>query len=215
MTKIKEMMNNMFHKKNIGKRTVAVIVANIMMGFALSLLVKVDMGIDPCSSMNLGIAKHLRMSLGNWLVLFNIMLFFVILRYDKTKIGIGTLVNMVVVGYVMDFFSWVWIKTLPINLFDSLSVRIAILIPTLMIFILAASTYIAVDLGTSPYDAVPMIIASRQNKVPFRVVRICWDALATLIGFMLGSTIGIVTVVMAFALGTVITIVQKKIACFI
>jgi len=211
MRKIDTIINNIFHKKNFVRRTVAVIVAVIMMGFSVSLLININMGTDPCSSMNLGVSKQLGLSLGNWLVLFNLVLFIIVIRYDYTKIGIGTLANMILIGYSVDFFTWIWNKTLPMNMFHLLSVRIAFLIPTLLIFIIAAAIYMAVDMGTAPYDAIPFIISSKQNKVPFRIIRICWDTLAAVIGYTLGSTIGIVTVVMAFALGPVITIVQKKI----
>lgn len=137
---IDKIIDNIFHKKNFVKRTAAVIVSVITMGFAVSLLINVNMGTDPCSSMNLGVSKQLGLSLGNWLVLFNLLLFIIVIRYDYTKIGIGTLVNMVLVGYSVDFFSWVWNKILPMNMFHLLFVRIAVLIPTLVIFIIAVAT---------------------------------------------------------------------------
>lgn len=215
MNKKDKIIENIFHKRNFKKRAIAVVTSVIMMGLSLSILFYVDMGIDPCSVMNLGVANLLGMSLGNWQLLFNLLLFFIVLRYAPSQIGLGTLANMILVGYSMDFFRWVWNKTLPMEMFDILYIRIAILIPALFTFILAVSIYIAVDLGTSPYDAIPAIISSKQNIVPYRVIRIVWDTAAAVIGFMLGSTIGIVTIIMAFALGPAITIVQKRLVRYI
>lgn len=215
MSKKNEVIRNLFYKENIGRRILAVMIAVITMGFTLSLLVKVNMGTDPCTSLNLGVAKLLGMSLGNWQVLFNVILLVFVIFYDYTKIGIGTLANMILVGYSLDFFSWVWSEILPKDLFQSMSTRIAVLIPALLVFILAAAVYMAVDLGTAPYDALPFIISTLQHKISFRVVRICWDVTAATIGYLLGSTLGVITVIMAFALGPVITIVQKKISVLI
>lgn len=215
MNRKNKILKNTFHKKNFKKRAIAVIASVIMMGLALSLLFYVNMGTDPCTVMNLGIANLLGISLGNWQILFNTLLFFIVLRYAPSQIGLGTLANMLLVGYSMDFFRFVWAKTLPLEIFDILYIRIAILIPALFIFILAASLYIAVDLGTSPYDAIPAIISSKQTLISYRIVRIIWDTSVTIIGFTLGSTVGIVTIIIAFALGPAITFVQKRLLRFL
>jgi uncharacterized membrane protein YczE len=64
-------------------------------------------------------------------------------------------------------------------------------------------------MGTSPYDAMPMIVSQRLPKVPFKVVRIGYDALVTVIGMLFGGSLGVVTFVMVLALGPVIEWVSK------
>jgi uncharacterized membrane protein YczE len=211
MSKKDEIIKNLFYKEHIVRKIAAVLIAVITMGFTLSLLVRVNMGTDPCTSLNLGVSNLLGLSLGNWQVIFNFILLLFVIRFDYTKIGIGTLANMILVGYALDFFSWVWNQVLPQDAFHSMPIRIVVLIPALTIFILAAAVYMAVGLGTAPYDAIPFIIANSQRKIPFRVVRICWDVTAATIGYLLGSTLGVITVLMAFALGPVIAAVQKRI----
>jgi uncharacterized membrane protein YczE len=68
-----------------------------------------------------------------------------------------------------------------------------------------------VDLGLAPYDATVFILASKFKSIPFRVIRMSWDITACIIGFLMGSTIGIVTIAIAFALGPVISWVKVKI----
>ena len=118
---------------------------------------------------------------------------------------------MFLVGYSIDFFSWVWSKVLPEGLFDTLAVRIGVMIPALIIFVLAVAVYIDMDMGTSPFDAIPSIVAKKMPKVPFRIVRIAYDGVATLIGFIFGGMPGVVTLIMVFALGPVIAWVGNKI----
>ena len=68
------------------------------------------------------------------------------------------------------------------------------------------------DMGTSPYDAMPTIIFNRLHKVPYKVVRIGYDAIVAGIALLLGGKLGIVTVLMVLALGPVIEWLSKLIA---
>lgn len=78
------------------------------------------------------------------------------------------------------------------------------LIPALILFILAASFYMDVDMGTAPYDAVSFIISTHLPNVSFRVIRIVYDFVVTAIAVLLGGKLGIVTVLMIITLGPVI-----------
>lgn len=197
------------------KKIFSVIMAVILMGLSLSFLIRLNFGTDPCSAMNLGISRQVHLSFGTWQVLFNLVLFLLVIKYDPSQIGWGTLSNMLLVGYSADFFKWLFDLILPADAFTALSIRIIVLIPSLLLFIVSAAVYMAVELGSAPYDAIVFIIASKLKKVPFRLVRILWDMTACLIGFLLGSTIGIVTVMMAFLLGPVITAVKERINRFL
>lgn len=212
---MKEFIKNMYQKPNFNKRFVAVILAVIIMGFALSWLNLVDMGVDAYTSMNLAISERLGVSFGNWQAFLNCMLFIIIILFGREYIGIGTLANMFLVGYAMDFFAWIWDMLLPEGLFDSMVIRIVVLVPALAIFVVAAAVYMDVELGTAPYDAIPMMIAKRQKKISFRVIRIAYDCMFILMGLALGANIGVVTVLMAFTLGPVIAWIGEKMSSFL
>ena len=213
---MKEFIQGMYQKKNFGGRLVAVILAVITMGFSLSWLVLVDMGTDPCTSMNLAISAKLGMSIGNWQALFNSVLFVFVIFLGRENIGFGTLANMFLVGYSLDFFNWLWAKFgIPAYFEASFLLRALVLLPALIVFIFAASVYMDVELGTSPYDAISFIVAKYLPKVPFRFVRIVYDILVIIIAWIFGAKIGIVTILMGFTLGPVITFVGNKISRFI
>lgn len=192
------------------KRILTVFLAVITMGFSLSFLIRVNFGTDPCSSMNLGISDKIGISFGTWQVFLNVMLFLIVILIDRSNIGWGTVANMILVGYSADFFMWLFNLILPTDFFTSVVIRIIVLVPSLIIFILAASTYMSVDLGTAPYDAVSFILAAKIKIIPFRVVRMGWDIAACLIGFLTGGSVGVVTIVMAFLIGPVIVWVRSK-----
>lgn len=212
---MKEFIKGMYQKQNFTRRLAAVLLAVITMGFSLSWLVLVDLGTDPCTSMNLAISDLLGMSIGNWQALFNSILFLVVIAFGKEYIGFGTLANMFLVGYSLDFFSWLWESVLPAGLFDSMAVRIIVLFPALGVFVLAAAVYMDVELGTAPYDALPLIVSKYQKKIPFRIVRIAYDFIIILVAVFFGAKIGIVTILMAFTLGPVIALVGEKLSTFL
>lgn len=218
---MKEFIQGMYQKKNFKVRLITVLLAVIMMGFALSWLVLVDMGTDPCTSMNLALSAKLGMSLGNWQALFNTVLFIGVLILGRENIGFGTLANMFLVGYSLDFFSWLWKKILPAGMFQadgvfaSMTVRLLVLIPALLIFVFAAAVYMDVELGTAPYDAISFIIASKLPKLSFRVVRIIYDFVVIALAVLFGGKVGVVTILMGITLGPVVGFVGEKLSRFI
>lgn len=198
--------------KNVDKkRLVLVVISVIMMGFCISFLNKANFGTDPFTMFNLGMSKLIGLSFGTWQALFNTGLFVIVFLCARNEIGWGTIANMILVGYSADFFTWLNGLWIPDSIYTVFWVRVVIMVPALVLFVFVASTYIACDLGTSPYDAIPNIIASKVKKLPFKVVRIIYDCVALVLGWALGSTLGVVSIIMAFTLGPVITWVRTHI----
>ena len=196
---MKAILQGFYQKEHFWLRLGVVLLAVFGMGFALSLLLLVDMGTDPCSMMSKAISAKIGMSFGNWQALMNTVLLVLVVIF-----GGRTLANMFLIGYFVDFFTWIWNRVLPADFFTTLPVRIAVLIPSVILFILTAALYMDVDMGTAPYDAIPIIISGHLPKVPFKVIRIAFDFSVTMIGFSFGGKIGAMTVIMILALGPVI-----------
>lgn len=198
--------------RNVTKKEMFWLVLSVVtMGFCLSFLNQTSFGTDPCTMFNLGMSKMLGFSLGNWQALFNCVLFIFVFLFAKDQIGWGTLANMFLVGYSFDFFSWINGMILPTDFFEPMLNRILITIPALGIFVIAVAVYIAIQQGTSPYDAMPYIINKKLTKVSFKLVRMGWDIGVTILGVLLGEKIGLITIVMAFTLGPAIGFAEKHI----
>lgn len=185
-------------------RLITVVLAVIVMGFALSWLMLADLGPDPYTLLNKTISRKLGISLGSWQAILNCLLFAGVLCFGGRNIGLGTLANMVLVGYSIDFFTWLWERTLPVEMFQLFYVKLLVMIPALILFVLAAAVYMDIDMGSSPYDAIPFIISTHCGKVPFRLLRILYDCAFILAAMAFGGKPGIVTVLMALTLGPVI-----------
>lgn len=210
--KIKEFIEGFYKKKHFWPRLVAVVVSVIVMGFCLSFLLNVAWGTDPCTLMNKSVSAKLGMTLGNWQALFNTVLLILVIIFGGRNIGFGTLANMFLVGYSIDFFSWVWKQVFPAGFFEPLAVKIVVFIPALIVFVIAAAIYMDMDMGTAPYDAIPFMISERITKISFRWIRMIFDFSVIAIGVLFGGKLQIVTVLMALMLGPVIGYIGKLIS---
>lgn len=224
---LKEFIKGMYQKPHIARRIVFCIVSVCIMGFCVSWFDSLGWGTDPCSVMNIAIADKLGLLLGTWQALLNVLLFLVVIKKDKEQIGFGTIFNMFLVGYAYDFTNWARAKLIPDVSFPEIvwtragfhvgdfAINVIAMVALLAVFVFFVGVYMSVELGTAPYDAVPIIIANSQDKLSFRTVRIIWDVMVTIIGFLAGGTVGIVTVIMAFTIGPMAAFVGKHIKRFI
>ena len=193
------------------KKRMALMMAGVVaMGFGLSILRLLSFGTDPCSCFTQGVEKHLPFSFGTCQLLCHLVTFAFVIKLDISKIGFGTVGNMLFLGYISDFFQWLWAHALPDGFFEITAIRYVVLLPTLAVFLIGAAAYMCAGLGSSPYDALPFIISGYVKRFSFKTVRILWDVAFMIGGFVLGGDVGIVTIAVAFFLGPVITWVQKK-----
>lgn len=223
MERIKNLILGFVKGKNLKKQLPPMLLGVFMMGFTLSWLRLVDWGTDTFTNMNLAISAKLGLSLGTWQLILNIVLLIIVILFGADNIGFGTIANMVFIGYLCDFFTWVWKKILPEGFLsyteegipyisnDTLVIKIIVMIVALAMFVFFAALYMDSGLGVSPCDAIPFLVWSKMKKVPIKVVRIAYDVALILIAFAFGSKWYIVTILMAFSLGPVIEFVGKRI----
>ncbi len=209
---LKKLYNHLFCQPHMGRRIPVLLISVILMGMCVAFFEKLQVGTDPCTVFNLSMAQNVLkwQNLGTWQLIFNLILLAVILLMKEGRfIGLGSLANMVLVGYSRDFFKPIVELLLPGDA-HSLLVRGGVFIPTMALFLVAVAFYMVVELGTAPYDAVPQIVAAHLKKVPFAAVRIAYDILITVIGVLLGGQIGVFTVAACFFLGPVISAIAAK-----
>ena len=208
---LRKLCNHLFCQPRMGRRIPVLVISVVLMGLCVALFEKARVGTDPCTVFNLSMAQNVLhwQNLGTWQLLFNLVLLAVILLLREGRcIGLGSLANMVLVGYSRDFFKPI-VETLLPGEVESLLVRGAVFVPAMVLFLVAVAFYMVVELGTAPYDAMSQII-SRRTKLPFVVVRVTYDIVITAIGFLLGGQIGVFTVLSCFFLGPVIAAIAAK-----
>lgn len=191
------------------KRMAFMLIGIIIQGFGLAILRRIDLGVDPCSCLTQGVVNHTGLSFGTCQLLCHIVTFVFVIKFDMSYIGFGTIGNMCFLGYISDFFAWLS-QSLPAELFTAGAARYIMLAPGLGGLLFGAALYMCAGLGASPYDALPFIISSHIKRLPFKLVRILWDALFMSAGFLLGGTVGIVTAAVVLFCGPVVSWVQRR-----
>ena len=197
-------------RPRMGRRMTGLLLSIFVMGMCVAVFKLTGVGTSPCSCMNLGISRRLGISFGTWQLLLNAVLLLIVLRFSPEKISIGTLVNMVLVGYIAELFMHLLGGFIPPEGLPARTLAVVFAL-TLAAYLVSASIYLAADLGCAPYDAVPMIIAAHTGRVSYRAIRMAWDVAALGIGFALGETVGIATLITGFCLGPAITAIGARV----
>ncbi|EEI25523.1 YczE/YyaS/YitT family protein [Lentilactobacillus hilgardii] len=187
---------------DVGLRTLMAFVGIAILSSGTTLLREGNVGLDPFTAMNTGLAAKINTGLGNAQLMVNLIIFILILILDRKKIGIGTILNMTLVGYEIQWLSSAYKMILPnsINIFTT----VANLIVGLLLFTLGSSLYMGANLGVAPYDAIAPI-ASIRLHIKYRSARITQDVLFMATAFFIGGAVGFATIIVAFFTGPLIT----------
>jgi uncharacterized membrane protein YczE len=189
-----------FINNNIKKRIVMMLTGIIGIGIFLSFLIEVNYGTDTSAFMNLGLSDYFDISFGTCMVLVNIVFFIPQFFLGRKLINVGTILNMVLIGYISDFCRYLWHSYLPEFLFTVQPYRIITFILALIPFLISVALYMNSDLGQVPYDAIPTIL-SQHLPAPYAYIRIFWDCSAILIGILAGRNLTIGTLILAVTIG--------------
>lgn len=198
-------------RPRMGRRLAALTLSLMVIGACVAVFKTVGFGTDPCSTFTLGVSAHTGVSFGTCQLLFNLLMFIPVFRYDVSRIGIGTIGNMVGIGYIADLCMELMRPLSPAEGL-SMTVRVVMFALSMAGFLIAAAFYMVVDLGVAPYDAIPQLIAARAKRWSYRRVRMLWDISILSAGFLLGSTVGMTTVITGFCLGPVIVFFSDRVS---
>ena len=190
------------------RRVLMTITGVLITGFSVGIFNFSLFGMDPFQVFAHGIWAHTSIGFGTFYMIVNLLMLVGVFFIDKSKIGLGTLINIFLLGYVVEFSSWLFVTILPdpTIILRSLALAIGILIISF-----GSALYFTGNMGVSTYDAVALIM-SEKKIAKFQYCRIGTDLICTLIGFFLGATVGIGTLVTAFFMGPIIAFFNKSVA---
>jgi len=184
----------------------------ILLGFGVGIMRAIDLGVDPFGALAVGLSNLTGLSFGTVLVLMHSPFFVLMLCKMRRTIGVGTVLGMIIIGYIVDFFYFMT-SIAPIEFMElGLVVRLFLLLITLFIFSFGIAMYIVADIGIVPYDSFGVIMENMTGgKVKFKWARLSADGLCALAAFLLGATLGIATILTVFCLGPLISFFRRHI----
>lgn len=140
---------------------------------------------------------------GNTHVIVCFIIILVLLLVDRSYIKIGTVLCMIFGGPIIDFFTL--ILAAPFENLSSFVVKITANGLGCIILAFGMTIVMKSDAGTGPNDLVGICISDKLKK-NFGMIRMIVDFSFIAIGFLLGGTFGIGTLICAFLVGPVANI---------
>ena len=159
-----------------------------LFGTAVHLSIQVNLGASPWDVLVLGISGRTGILYGNISIVISTVLILVDVLVLKEPIGLGTLIDAIVVGKTVDL--WNALNLIPM-MNGSLPVRIALLVFSYFLSGFSQYLYIRVGLAAGPRDSFQVGLGKRMPAVPIGVVNILILAVVLVIGWLLGGPVGI------------------------
>ena len=193
--------------KELLARVLILLVGLTIAHLGVTLFILADLGSDPFNVLVQGIFRTIG-TLLDWSFIthgrVHIVICFIIilalLAVDKSYIKIGTILCMIFGGPIIDVFTVVLAPVFAIT--DSFVFKLLMLALGCVILAYGMTIVIKSDAGTGPNDLVAVVISDKLKK-KFSIVRIIVDLSFVIIGFVLGGSLGIGTIICAFCVGPV------------
>lgn len=201
---------------NFAKRLILFFLGMSIIQFGVAIFLKTNIGSDPFTVFTQGLAGILNRTglkdlsiietitgnseitpgIANMIIL--IVLFTIILCVDMKHIKIGTLICVIGVGPIIDL----GVKVVSYFNLQDTNYLMRMLFVLIGCFIIAVGFSIlsSSEVGVAPNDVVPFIIKDKLN-VEYRWVRIVFDAVLLVGGFLLGGKVGVGTVIAMLCTG--------------
>ena len=175
------------------RRLTQLMIGLTLYGVSLAMMVEAHLGLDPWDVLHDGVAQRLPISFGTVVIITGVLV--LLLWWPLREMpGLGTIANAVVVGVAVDLAIAV------IEQPASLGGRATMLVAGVVLNAVAGALYIGAQLGPGPRDGL-MTGLVRRTGWSVRVVRTSIELAVLAIGFALGGTVGLGTVLYALAIG--------------
>ncbi len=175
------------------RRLVQLVAGLALYGTSMGMQVRATLGLNPWDVLHEGLALRTPLSFGLITAVTGVavLLLWIPLRQRP---GIGTVANVVLIALTVD----VTLALLPEP--DGLVARIALLGGGILVNGVASAAYIGARLGPGPRDGLMTGLAARTGR-SIRLVRTGIEITVLTIGWLLGGTVGVGTVLYALAIG--------------
>jgi uncharacterized membrane protein YczE len=180
-------------RDNRGKRFTQLSIGLVLYGVSSSLLVIGGQGLVPWDVLHQGLQRQTGIAIGTWSILVGLVVLLLWIPI-REKPGIGTISNAIVVGATIDLTLWLVPDA------HGTLLRWACCLVGILATGVATGMYIGAGLGPGPRDGLMTGYARRSGR-SLRLVRTVIEVTVLAIGWVLGGTVGVGTVLYLVAIG--------------
>jgi uncharacterized membrane protein YczE len=178
----------------VARRLIQLYAGLILYGVSDAMLLMAGLGVDPWDVFHQGLSRRLGLGVGTWVVIVGLVVMLLWIPLHQRP-GLGTLSNVVLVGTVIDLVLVI------VPSVHGLLLRYVVLISGVVLNGIATGAYIGAGMGPGPRDGLMTGLAARGHSV--RVVRTGLEVTVLGIGWILGGTVGVGTVIYALGIGPI------------
>nr|WP_052737855.1 YitT family protein [Bacillus sp. SA1-12] len=165
-----------------------------MFSYGISVAIQVQhLGIHPWDVLNIALFEKFGLTIGTWTVLVGLLLVVVSFFLDRSYINIGTFLNALAVGPLVDLF--LYMEAFPRS--SSVFTDVLVLFLGVVLMGIGGGMYSGARIGAGPRDGFMLSISDKLGMSISRV-RIMVESLVLLLGWLLGGPVFIFTLVITF-----------------
>ncbi|WP_336249777.1 hypothetical protein [Stomatohabitans albus] len=202
MARLKHKVGSAFMSQfvlRIGKLVIGLFIAAI----GIILTIRAEVGYSPWDVLHVGLANTVGLSLGTVAVVVGACVVLLATMLGET-LGIGTLLNMLLIGVFMDVIIWSgFIPQASSGIMSAGMLAIGMVILAIGMYF-----YISSGFGAGPRDSL-MVAVHRKTNLPIGICRGGIELVATIIGYGLGGLVGIGTIITAVLIGPIVQVVFR------
>ena len=165
----------------------------MLFGLGEGLLIVSFTGASPWSVLAQGISLNVNLSIGMITFLISVSVLILWIPLDQ-KLGIATILNALIIAVMIDFC----IKFVPTP--SNYLHQLILAIISVITVGIGGAIYLVSNLGAGPRDGL-MIGLQKISNLPIALVRAALEISAVSVGWYLGGTVGIGTLLFAFGIG--------------
>ena len=148
------------------RRVLMTVAAVTLSGISVGMFNTSAFGMDPFQVLAHGVWGLTSITFGTFYMIMNLIMLIGVFLIDKSKIGLGTFVNIFLLGYAVELSSWFFGTYFPHETYLS---RGILLMVGLVILSFGSSLYFVSNMGVSTYDSVALIsFFNRTISEPLR-----------------------------------------------
>jgi len=185
-------------RQELRARLPRLILGLVLFGIGVAIMVVANLGLSPWEVLHQGISFRTGISIGTVAIITGVAVLLLWIPLHE-RIGIGTVLNVLIIGPVVDISLWLLPETV-----DAMWLRWALMAGGTLIIAIGSGLYIGAGLGPGPRDGLMTGLANKGLNVA--VARIGIEIAVLVIGYFLGGTVGIGTLVFAFGVGPLVAI---------
>ena len=184
------------------RRLVQLFAGLLLYGISLAFVLRAGLGLAPWDVLHQGLARITGTSVGTMVIAmsFVVLLAWIPLRQAP---GFGTVANAILVGVSVDLTmlvlgdaeTWWW--------------RVVLLVGGVLLNALATALYIGALLGPGPRDGLMTGLVRRTGR-SVRLVRTTLEVSVLALGWALGGTVGVGTLLYAVAIGPIVHVLLPR-----